>query len=41
MNLKSLNQTELDSRIKILANKERELLHEILLTLKEIDRRRL
>lgn len=41
MNLKSLNKFELDQRIKSLASKERELLHEILLTIKEIDQRKL
>lgn len=41
MNLKSLNKFELDQRIKSLVAKERELLHEILLTIKEIDQRRL
>ncbi|WP_374073267.1 HNH endonuclease [Bdellovibrio bacteriovorus] len=41
MNLKLLDKTELDQRIKLLISKERELLHEILLTIKEIDQRRL
>lgn len=41
MNLKSLNRTELDLRIKTLVEQERELLHEIILTIKEIDQRRL
>ena len=40
MNLNTLNKTELDQRIKNLAQKERHLLHEILLTIKEIDSRR-
>ncbi|WP_413587207.1 DUF222 domain-containing protein [Bdellovibrio sp. HCB274] len=40
MNLKALNQNELDLRIKSLARKEREVLHEILETLKEIDTRK-
>ncbi|WP_413294928.1 DUF222 domain-containing protein [Bdellovibrio sp. HCB185ZH] len=40
MNLKTLNKLELDQRIKTLAQKERELLHEILLTIQEIDSRR-
>lgn len=40
MNLKMLNQTELDQRIKSLAQKERDLLYEVLLTIKEIDCRR-
>lgn len=40
-NLKYLNKFELDQRIKSLVSKERELLHEILLTVKEIDQRRL
>lgn len=40
MNLKALNKTELDHRIKSLAAQERKLLHEVLLTIKEIDRRR-
>lgn len=39
MNLKLLNKTELDARMKSLAARERELLHEILVTIKEIDRR--
>ncbi|MEK2644831.1 HNH endonuclease [Bdellovibrio sp. BCCA] len=41
MNLKLLNKMELDQRIKSLVGKERELLHEILLTIKEIDQRKL
>nr|WP_295902901.1 HNH endonuclease signature motif containing protein [uncultured Bdellovibrio sp.] len=41
MSLKNLNKFELDQRIKSLVAKERELLHEILLTIKEIDQRRL
>ncbi|WP_413612538.1 HNH endonuclease [Bdellovibrio sp. HCB-110] len=41
MNLKILNKFELDQRIKSLVSKERELLHEILLTIKEIDQRKL
>ncbi|WP_413560322.1 HNH endonuclease [Bdellovibrio sp. HCB209] len=40
MNLKALNKVELDQRLKSLAQKERDLLHEILLTIKEIDCRR-
>ncbi|WP_413584861.1 HNH endonuclease [Bdellovibrio sp. HCB274] len=40
MNLKKLNQTELDQRMKSLAQRERHLLHEVLLTIKEIDARR-
>jgi len=40
MNLKHMNKIELDTRIRNLVARERELLHEILLTLKEIDRRR-
>jgi hypothetical protein len=40
MNLKTLNINELDSRMKTLAQKERDLLHEVLLTIKEIDSRR-
>ncbi|WP_413578256.1 HNH endonuclease [Bdellovibrio sp. HCB290] len=40
MNLKALNQNELDLRIKSLAQKEREVLHEVLETLKEIDARK-
>lgn len=40
MNLKSLNKFELDQRIKSLAAQERELLHAVLLTVKEIDQRR-
>ena len=40
MNLKALNQSQLDQRIKTLAQKERDLLHEVLLTIKEIDSRR-
>ena len=41
MNLKNLNKLELDQRIKSLASQERALLHDILLTIKEIDQRRL
>jgi len=40
VNLKTLNRFELDQRIKTLAAKERELLHELVLTIKEIDQRR-
>ncbi len=40
MNLKKLNRIELDQRIKTLAQKEREVLCEILFTIKEIDGRR-
>ena len=40
MNLKSFSQSELDQRIKTLAQKERDLLHEVLLTIKEIDSRK-
>lgn len=40
MNLKALNKLELDQRIKNLAEKERHLLHDILLTIQEIDCRR-
>lgn len=40
MNLKVLNKIELDQRIKTLVSRERELLHDILLTIKEIDLRR-
>lgn len=40
MNLKFLNKTELDQRIKTLAQRERDLLHEVLLTIKEIDVRK-
>ncbi|WP_413581138.1 DUF222 domain-containing protein [Bdellovibrio sp. HCB288] len=40
MNLKTLDQSELDLRIKSLAQKEREVLHEVLETLKEIDARK-
>jgi hypothetical protein len=40
VNLKALNKTELDQRMKSLAQKERDLLHEVLLTIKEIDCRR-
>lgn len=40
MDLKKLNESELDQRIKTLSQKERELLHEILLTIKEIDSRK-
>ena len=41
MNLKNLNKLEIDQRIKSLASQERALLHDILLTIKEIDQRRL
>lgn len=41
MNLKSLNITELDQRIKTLAQKERYVLCEILWTIKELDCRRI
>ena len=41
MNLKSLNRNELDQRMKSLAQQERELLHDIILTIKEIDSRKL
>ncbi|WP_168196648.1 HNH endonuclease [Bdellovibrio sp. ZAP7] len=40
MNLKVLNKLELDQRIRTLAQRERDLLHEVLLTIKEIDSRR-
>jgi len=40
MNLKTFTQSQLDQRIKTLAQKERDLLHEVLLTIKEIDSRR-
>lgn len=40
MNLKLLNKTQLDERIKDLVKNERRILHEILLTIKEIDQRR-
>ncbi|MES2801047.1 MAG: HNH endonuclease signature motif containing protein [Bdellovibrionota bacterium] len=40
MNLKNFTQSELDQRMKTLAQKERDLLHEVLLTIKEIDSRR-
>lgn len=39
--LGELNRTELDHKMKSLVRQERELLHEILLTIKEIDRRRI
>ena len=41
MNLKNLSKIELDQRIRILITKEKELLKEILFTIKEIDSRRL
>ncbi|MDG0816003.1 HNH endonuclease [Bdellovibrio svalbardensis] len=41
MNLRNLNQTELDQRMKTLAQRERDVLCEILLTIKEIDGRRM
>lgn len=40
MNLKVLSQSELDQRMKSLAQKEREILHEVLEAIKEIDTRR-
>ena len=40
MNLKCFSLTELDLRMKTLAQKERDLLHEVLLTIKEIDSRK-
>ncbi len=40
MNLKALNKNELDQRIKFLVQKEREILHEVLDTIKEIDCRK-
>lgn len=40
MNLKYLNHSDLDQRMKTLAQKERDLLHEVLMTIKEIDSRR-
>ena len=40
MNLKSFSQSDLDQRIRNLAQKERDLLHEVLHTIKEIDSRR-
>ncbi len=40
MNLKALNKMELDHQLKSLVQKERDLLHEILLTIQEIDTRR-
>lgn len=41
MNLYQLNNSELDNKIKTLAQKERELLHEVLLHICEADHRRL
>lgn len=41
MNLKFLNKVELDQRLRSLFSKEKELLQEILFTIKEIDARRL
>ncbi|MBO9666813.1 MAG: DUF222 domain-containing protein [Bdellovibrio sp.] len=41
MILKSLTQDELDMRMKSLAQKERDLLHEVLFTIKEIDSRKI
>lgn len=41
MNLKMLTKNELDGRIKSLAQAERELLHDVVETIKEIDSRRL
>lgn len=40
MNLKYLNNSDLDQRMKSLAQRERDLLYEVLLTIKEIDTRR-
>lgn len=40
MNLELFKNLELDQRVKILWKKEREILHELLLTLKEIEARR-
>ncbi|MEK2688311.1 HNH endonuclease [Bdellovibrio sp. GT3] len=40
MNLKTLSLNELDQRIKVLAQKEREILHEVLQAIKEVDSRR-
>ena len=40
LDLKNFTQSELDQRIKNLAQKERDLLHEVLLTIKEIDARK-
>ena len=40
MNLRYLNNIDLDQRMKSLAQKERDLLHEVLNTIKEIDSRR-
>lgn len=40
MNLKQLSLVELDVRMKTLVQKERDLLHEVLLTIKEIDSRK-
>lgn len=40
MNLKNFSLIELDQRMKTLAQKERDLLHEVLLTIKEIDSRK-
>ncbi len=40
MSLKFLNKAELDLRMKTLAQRERDLLHEVLLTIKEIDSRK-
>lgn len=41
MSLKFLNKNELDQGLKVLVRKERELLHEILRTLQEIERRKI
>ncbi|MBO9668346.1 MAG: hypothetical protein J7501_16220 [Bdellovibrio sp.] len=41
MNLKLFTQDELDQRMKSLAQRERDLLHEVLLTIKEIDFRKI
>jgi hypothetical protein len=41
MNLKYMNKSELDTRIKSLVGRERELLHEILLTIQHIDQRKI
>ena len=40
MNLRNFSLTELDQRMKTLAQKERDVLHEVLLTIKEIDSRK-
>lgn len=41
MNLKFLAKKDLDAKIKTLAQAERELLHEVIMTIKEIDARRM